>query len=180
MSKTQKGCLVLIGAFAFLFIIGLLAECTGAAQPASTPVPTATPRPTATPIPGQCPTAEEAAYLRAVQDELEVIGPTTIEVGELLSQYSSSREWATKVAGRLFVIRVSGNAILDLSPPRSIRSVSAHYESAIRKMLGGVDRLIYGLDNNDGAAVDDANTLWTQGAADFELANAALDEHCAP
>lgn len=168
MSKKRK---VIYGIVVVFGIIVLMDILTDNAPPAPEPTPTATP----------CPTTEEAAYMNAFTEEMEVIIEASGQLGPLLERFhpsDRSEDWVLATGAAIVMLEDSAGEIRALEPPASLTEIGDLHEAMAVRLLVAMDELTYGIDNLDESAVDEFSELIEQATDDLDQANALVEAYC--
>lgn len=136
-------------------LAGLWEECGGA----DTPLAVATEVPPTQAALNEV-TADERAYLDRLQDELLLLGETSTDLGELLSdpQFGDT-EWVVSVAADLVVYQQTYQAALqEPPPPARLAAIHSTRLALLESLSTAADNYIAGIDNLDADLLDQARS----------------------
>lgn len=130
--------------------------------PTARPTSTIAARPTVTPLPTLEPRANDGAYLREVEDKVAgcayYFETWMAEVENLRDNPALAYDevWIVKTAGILAGVQDSCGSFETIQPvPAKYRKAQAYLNSASVEFNAAVDAFVYGVDNQDNAAMQE-------------------------
>lgn len=147
-------------------VAGLWDECGGA----DTPLAAATQEPTKQTASNEV-APDERAYLDQLQDELLLLGETSTDLGELLSNPKfGDSDWVLSVATDLVVYQQTyQQALLEPAPPARLATIHLTRLAMLQSFSTAADNFIAGLDNLDPTLLDLANSNVNDATDHFEV-----------
>jgi hypothetical protein len=124
--------------------------------------------------------ADEMVYALQVADILSDVGGASGRLGDLFTNFEPADyfnlDWQIDVAAQIYVFQSSYDTALTIVPPPAFAEMHVYFLSSLQKYDQAGDLLIYGIDNLDATALDQAVILIESAAADIGTANALLSQ----
>jgi hypothetical protein len=125
-------------------------------------------------------TAEEMVYASQVTEILIDVAGASGRLGELFTNFEPADyfdlNWQIDVAAQIVILQSSYDTALTIVPPPAFAEMHNYFLSSLENYDQAGDLLIYGIDNLDPTALEQAAILIESAAADIATANALLDQ----
>jgi hypothetical protein len=124
--------------------------------------------------------ADELVYASQVTDILIDVAGASGRLGELFTNFQPADyfdlDWQIDVASQIIILQSSYDTALTIVPPPAFAEMHTYFLSSLEKYDQAGDLLIYGIDNLDATALEQAAILIESAAADIATANALLTQ----